>query len=158
MKTKVIAALAAVILITACQDQNHTNMEKEIFPRGVPVDNNYFTGSAWLQMLMTDESDFDCSVYNVTFEAGCRNFWHSHPGGQILLVTSGEGYYQEEGKSIQLIKTGDVIRIKPDVMHWHGATPHSEMVHIGITAQTHKGPSVWGDAVTDEVYNSYESQ
>lgn len=125
-----------------------------IFPQGEIVTTN-FTGKAWLKMLSNDIADFDAMVYNVTFEPGSRNYWHSHPGGQILLCTSGEGYYQEKGKPIQLIKSGDLVEIKPDIIHWHGATPKSQFVHVGITTQASKNAAVWYDSVSEEEYNSY---
>lgn len=136
-----------------------TDKSSEIFPKGEVISGANaanFIGTAWLEMLMTNEQAFDCSIGNVTFKPGCRNSWHSHPGGQILLVTSGEGYFQEKGKPIQLIKTGDVIEILPDIVHWHGATSDSEMVHIALSTKTHLGPAVWLEPVTDEEYNSYK--
>jgi quercetin dioxygenase-like cupin family protein len=124
---------------------------EKIFPKGQKAEAN-FTGTAWVEMLSSDDANFDTQTYNVTFEPGCRNYWHSHPGGQILLVTSGEGYYQERGYPIQLLKEGDVVEIKPNVIHWHGATPYSEFVHIGISTQVSKGAAVWYEPVSDEEY------
>lgn len=168
-KSVLIALTATTLLLGACNNNQQKNndmkptvnnvSEQPIFPKGEVISGaaaNNFTGTAWLQMLMTDEASFDCSIGNVTFEPGCRNNWHSHPGGQLLLVTSGEGYYQEQGKPIQLIKTGDVIEIKPNIVHWHGATPDSEMVHLAISTKASLGPAVWGEPVTDEQYNSYQ--
>ncbi len=127
-----------------------------IFPKGVTISNTNFTGIAWLQMLVTNQDTFDCMIGNVTFEPGVRNSWHSHPGGQILLCTSGVGYYQEKGKAIQLLEKGDVIEIAPNIVHWHGATPNSEFTHIAISTKTNLGPAVWLESVTDEEYNSYK--
>ena len=95
----------------------------------------------------------DCTVGNVTFAPGVRNSWHSHPGGQILLCTSGEGRYQEKGKPVQVLRPGDVVKIAPNVVHWHGAAPDSEFTHIAIGAQQSKGGAVWLAPVTDEEYN-----
>lgn len=91
-------------------------------------------------------------MYDVLFEAGARNHWHSHPGGQILLVTAGEGYYQEKGKPAQKLQKGDVVQIPPDVVHWHGAVPDNDFTHIGISSNTKKGAAQWFEAVTDEEY------
>lgn len=124
------------------------------FPKGEKAIAN-FTGTAWVYMLTSDAENFDTQAYNVTFEPGCRNYWHSHPGGQILMVTSGKGYYQEEGKPIRLLLPGDVVEIRPDVIHWHGAAPDSEFIHLGITTQQSKGPAKWLGPVTDEQYNSF---
>ena len=128
-------------------------MNTNVFPKGEKITNNYFTGTAWLKMLVTDDI-FNCPIGNVTFEPGCRNNWHRHPGGQILLCTSGKGYYQEKGKPVQLLQAGDVVQIPPEVIHWHGATPGSEFSHLAITANPQKGSVEWLQPVTDEEYNS----
>jgi quercetin dioxygenase-like cupin family protein len=104
-------------------------------------------------MLVADAATFDCQIYNVTFEPGARNHWHTHPGGQLLLCTEGTGYYQEKDKPIRLLHKGDVVEIPPEVEHWHGATPDSTFTHIGITAQVGKGAAKWLKPVTDEEYN-----
>lgn len=91
-----------------------------IFPLGQKIENEYFRGTVWVETLVSNDSVFNCPIYNVTFEPGARNNWHKHPGGQILLVTGGRGYYQEEGRPVQIIKEGDVVKIQPDVKHWHG--------------------------------------
>lgn len=123
----------------------------EIFPRGSRIDNEYFTGTAYLEMLVTDEA-YNCSIGNVTFEPGCRNNWHAHPGGQILLVTGGEGWYQERGKAARRLVTGDVVEIPADVEHWHGASAKSWLTHLAISTNPTLGPVVWLDPVTDEEY------
>ncbi|MFX1516942.1 MAG: cupin domain-containing protein [Promethearchaeota archaeon] len=115
---------------------------------------DYFIGAAWVEMLVPMDKIFNCQVYNVTFEPRARNSWHKHPGGQILLVTGGKGYYQEEDKPVQLIQQGDVVRIAPNVKHWHGATADNWFVHLGISTNIQKGNVEWLEAVTEEEYNS----
>lgn len=127
--------------------------ESAIFPKGQKIANEYFIGGAWLEMLVT-ESSFHCPIGNVTFEPGARNNWHKHPGGQILLVTGGKGYYQEAGKPVQVIKEGDVVKIQPDVKHWHGATLDSWLVHIAISTNPQKGEAEWLEPVSNEEYNN----
>ncbi|TFD99043.1 cupin domain-containing protein [Dysgonomonas capnocytophagoides] len=127
----------------------------QIFPKGDKINNDYFSGTAWLKMLATDQTNFDVIIGNVIFEPGVRNNWHSHPGGQILICTRGQGYYQEKEKPIQLLQKGDIVEILPDVIHWHGATPNSEFEHIAISTQASKGLAVWLNPVTDKEYNSY---
>ena len=68
-----------------------------IFPKGNKVSTDYFTGTAWLNVLVPQNETGSYSVGNVVFEPGCRNHWHKHPAGQILLVTDGKGYYQKKG-------------------------------------------------------------
>lgn len=128
--------------------------EGVIFPKGKQIMNNYFIGATWLEMLVLNDSTFNCPMGNVTFEPGARNNWHKHPGGQILLVTGGKGYYQEEGKPVKVIKEGDVVKIHPDVKHWHGATPDNWLSHIAISTNPQKGDAEWLEPVTDEEYSS----
>ena len=128
--------------------------QNAIFPKGETAPADYFTGTAWLKILVQANDIFNTSIGNVTFEYGARNNWHTHPGGQILVVTDGVGYYQEKGKLIQTIRRGDVIQIPPDVIHWHGASHNSEMTHLAININTQKGIVDWMERVTDEEYHS----
>jgi quercetin dioxygenase-like cupin family protein len=91
----------------------------------------------------------------VVFESGARNNWHTHPGGQILIATAGTGYYQEKGKPIQILHKGDVVKILPDVEHWHGASADSEFTHIAINSNTQKGIVQWLQRVTDKEYSDF---
>ncbi|MFV8325281.1 cupin domain-containing protein [Flavobacterium sp. ZS1P14] len=127
--------------------------ENPIFPQGDKASPDYFRGNAWVKLLVNESNNV---IANVTFEAGARNNWHTHPGGQILLVTDGTGYYQEKGSPIQLIQRGDVIKIAPNLKHWHGASADSELTHIAITTNTPTGAVNWLERVTDEEYNSYK--
>ena len=127
-----------------------------IFPKGEKAPADYFTGTAWVRMLLPNDSTLNCQIANVVFEPGARNNWHTHPGGQILIVTDGIGYYQEKGKQIQLLRKGDVVNILPDVEHWHGASTNSEFTHIAINTNTQKGIVVWLQRVTDEEYKSFK--
>jgi quercetin dioxygenase-like cupin family protein/alkylhydroperoxidase/carboxymuconolactone decarboxylase family protein YurZ len=123
------------------------------FPKGEKINNNNFTGTAYVYMIITSDSAYQSTVGNVTFEPKARTNWHKHPGGQILLVTDGKGFYQEKGKPAQLIKKGDVVKIPPDTEHWHGAAPDSGLTHIAINPNIDKGSVVWSVPVSDEEYN-----
>lgn len=102
-----------------------------------------------MHSLVGAENEIDVHVANVTFEPGCRNNWHIHHHGfQILLVTSGEGWYQEAGKPAQKLRPGDVVTIHEGIKHWHGAAKDHWMSHIAIT----KGTSEWLEPVSDEAY------
>lgn len=127
--------------------------ELNIFPKGDPISSPNFTGTAWLQRLMTDADKFDVVISNVIFETGVRNSWHSHPGGQILIATSGKGYYQEKGKPAQILNPGDVVAIPSNVVHWHGAASDSDFAHIAINTKVSLGSVAWYGKVTDEEYN-----
>lgn len=125
-----------------------------IFPKGSKAETN-FTGTAYVNFLIKDENNiFNCQVYDVVFEAGCRNDWHKHEGGQLLLCTDGVGYYQKRGKPSHKLIKGDVVEIPPYVEHWHGAAPNSSFTHIGISPNTDKGGATWIAPVTDEEYTA----
>lgn len=114
---------------------------------------NVFDGQSYLNSLVNKESNIDVAVANVTFEPGCRNYWHIHHHGfQILLVTAGNGWYQEFGKPAKLLKPGDVVVIHEGIKHWHGATKNSWFAHVAIT----KGESEWCGPVSDEQYDQLE--
>jgi quercetin dioxygenase-like cupin family protein len=150
--------LLLTILLVACNNMKpeiaKEQNQKPVFPKGNKITNNNFTGTAWLQMLVNNDSMYNTSIGNVSFEPKARTKWHKHPGGQILLVTDGQGYYQEKGKPVQLIQKGDVVRIPPDTEHWHGAATDKELVHIAISLNIYKGGVIWLQPVTDEEYNN----
>ena len=158
---KRIMTLSGCAILLACAISCSTNNRKEstmkrtdIFPKGSQGPSDYFKNAAWVNMLHTDTNGvFDTQVYNVVFEPSARTYWHSHPGGQILLITDGVGYYQEKGKQAQKLKPGDVVPIPPDVVHWHGAAPESEFTHIGMSTKVHFGPAKWFGEVTDAEYS-----
>ncbi|MDT2598402.1 cupin domain-containing protein [Enterococcus hulanensis] len=125
-----------------------------IFPIGEKNDAfaQYFIGQSYLQGLISDP-EINVGVANVTFEPGCRNNWHiHHEGFQLLLVTGGEGWYQEEDQPAQFLKAGDVIVTHDGVKHWHGAAQDSWFEHIAITA----GTPEWLEPVNDEWYEKLE--
>ena len=134
----------------------HDLKNSVIFPLGGKMPepyNQYFAGQAYLQMLVTGDKEFNCPIGNVTFEPGCRNNWHKHPGGQILLVTGGRGWYQEEGKQARELKTGDVVKISANVKHWHGAAKDSWLAHLSVETNSQAGPAEWLEPVSDDEYN-----
>ncbi len=88
----------------------------------------------------------------VSFEPGARSAWHTHPAGQILIVTSGTGWVQEEGGEKREIKPGDVIWAPPGVKHWHGATASTPMSHIAISNMLGGKNVEWLEKVTDDQY------
>lgn len=132
---------------------NTTEIQTTLFPKGENASPDYFTGSTWLKMLVQNDPVINCTVGNVTFEPGARTNWHQHPGGQILLITDGKGYYQEKGQPIQVIQKGAVVRILPGVEHWHGATPENALTHLAINPNLQNGMVEWLQRVTDEEYN-----
>ena len=133
-------------------EKNENEVKNNLFGLG-KLNTQYadvFIGNSYLNPLVSKDDNIDVGVSSVNFEPGCRNNWHIHHNGfQILLVTAGEGWYQEEGKPAQLLKPGDVVAIHEGVKHWHGATKNSWFSHIAIT----KGESEWCEPVSDEQYD-----
>jgi len=134
----------------------HDLSNSVIFPKGNKMPepyNKYFIGQAYLQMLVPGDTEFNCQMETVTFEPSCRNNWHKHPGGQILLVTGGRGWYQEEGKQAHELKAGDVVKIPANVKHWHGAAKDSWFVHLSVETNSQAGSAEWLEPVADDEYN-----
>ncbi|MEO3944830.1 cupin domain-containing protein [Gorillibacterium sp. CAU 1737] len=123
--------------------------ETLLFDAGEPNPfTQYFIGQSYLNMLTPGPN----AIGNVTFEPGCRNHWHAHAGGQLLLVTAGEGYYQAEGKLAQRLKAGDVVVIPAGVKHWHGAAEDSWFVHLAAVGDPSKPETEWYEPVNDDQY------
>jgi 4-carboxymuconolactone decarboxylase len=137
------------------QEKNDAKTNESIFPKGGKGSADWFTGAVWLQPLI-NPSDMEnlYSIGSVTFEAGGRTHWHTHPIGQVLLVTDGKGWYQERGKPAQALIKGSVVTIPKDVEHWHGAAHDSRFVHIAITNMKDKNNVTWMSPVTDEEYHN----
>ena len=113
---------------------------------------NFFTGTTYLSRLSENDTTWNSSIANVTFEPDARTNWHKHSGGQILLVTAGEGLFQEKDKPVQIIKKGDTIRIAPNIIHWHGAAPNKWFAHISIETNLPDNTTTWLEPVTDKEY------
>jgi quercetin dioxygenase-like cupin family protein len=126
-----LLSLATVAAVAIAQAGNThisitpTNSQKVI--AGAP---DRFTGSVRVQALFDAKEPARSSGGKVTFQPGARSAWHTHPLGQILIVTDGVGWVQQWGGPVQVIRKGDVVWIPPGVKHWHGATPTSAMTHI----------------------------
>lgn len=114
---KVLPTFLSVLFSLHLNAQNLID-SNAIFPKGNRASNEYFTGHVWVNVLAPADTSFNTQIGSVTFEAGARTHWHTHGGGQMLLVTEGIGYYQEKGKEIRIIRKGDVVKCLPE----HAAT------------------------------------
>ncbi|HIU09982.1 MAG TPA: cupin domain-containing protein [Candidatus Avidehalobacter gallistercoris] len=121
----------------------------------------YFIGKSFLNPL-TDSKETAVFLANVTFEPGCRNNWHIHHaksgGGQLLICTAGEGWYQEENKQPVSLVAGTVITIPAEVKHWHGAKKDSWFSHIAVEVPGENTSNEWCEPVSDEEYNKLEER
>jgi quercetin dioxygenase-like cupin family protein len=123
-----------------------------IFPIGEKINNANFTGTVYLKILTEADSLNPTAVGSVTFEPTARTNWHLHPGGQILLVIDGVGFYQEKGQPKRILRKGDVVKCPPNVPHWHGASDDSRFIQVAVTNNA-KGSTVWLEPVSDLEYN-----
>ncbi|KIC62901.1 4-carboxymuconolactone decarboxylase [Chryseobacterium taiwanense] len=160
--TSMSVILFSLMICNTLKSQNKMNTEVpkiSDFPTGEENTGfaQYFTGKSWLAPL-TKNSDLNVPLSNVTFEPGCRNNWHSHTGGQLLIVVGGEGLYQERGKPARHLKTGDIVEIAPNIEHWHGATAGSWFSHLATTGNPKTNENKWLEPVTDEVYQEANNQ
>ena len=133
--------------------------KKNMFGKGVEntMFAKYFIGDSFLNPL-TEFGKAPLFLANVTFKPGCRNNWHIHHaksgGGQMLICTAGEGWYQEEGKKPISLKEGSLVYTKPEVKHWHGAKADSWFSHISVEMPGEEATNEWLEAVTDDVYKA----
>ena len=111
-----------------------------------------FTGNVRVISLFPANAPAKATGGQVSFDAGARTAWHTHPMGQTLIVTAGAGRVQFWGGPIQEIKPGDVVWIPPGQKHWHGAAPTTPMTHISVQEQVDGKTSEWFEKVTDEQY------
>ena len=125
-----------------------------VFPIGSPNDAfaKYFVGQSYLAPISTEQ----VAIFNVTFEPGCRNNWHTYlaksGGGQMLICVGGRGYYQEWGKEAVEMTPGTVVNIPANVKHWHGAAPGSWFSHLAIEVAGEGTGNEWQEPVSDEDY------
>ncbi len=134
-----------------------------MFGTGVPNDAyaKYFIGDSFLNLTLNPE-DYTGFVANVTFEPGCRNNWHIHHaksgGGQLLICTAGEGWYQKEGEEPVTLSEGSVAYIPIGVKHWHGAKRDSWFSHISVEIPGIETSNEWLEPVSDEYYNNLQDK
>jgi quercetin dioxygenase-like cupin family protein len=113
---------------------------------------DFFTGDVTVAPVAQGEDPSTMGTGYVCFQCKARSAWHTHPKGQLLVVTDGEGLIQEWGKPIQRIRKGDVIWTPPGVKHWHGATPEKTMCHLSITESINGKNVDWMEKVSDDEY------
>jgi quercetin dioxygenase-like cupin family protein len=113
-----------------------------------------FTGAVRVDPLFRANDPWRTMGAYVTFEPGARSAWHTHPLGQILVVTAGCGLVQSKDGSAKVIRAGDVVWCPPGEKHWHGATATTAMTHIAIVEELNGKGVEWLEKVTDEEYTS----
>lgn len=151
MHKLIVAATAAILTSTAAYAQSIEITPNRSTP-SVVGDAKQFSGHAVIDPLFPANEFTRATGGLVTFAPGARTAWHTHPAGQLLIVTSGKGWIQEKGSERQEINPGDVVWIPVGVNHWHGATDETGMAHIAISYMEGDSNVTWGNLVTDEEY------
>lgn len=137
-------------------ENRETFEQVNMFGTGTPntAYSKFFIGDSFLNPLTDPKGSLFAA--NVTFEPGCRNNWHIHHakegGGQLLICTAGEGWYQEAGKKAVSLTPGMVVTIPPEVKHWHGAKKDSWFAHIAVEVPGTETSNEWLEPVSDEAY------
>jgi quercetin dioxygenase-like cupin family protein len=114
----------------------------------------WFTGTVRIDPLFQANAPGRVAGAAVTFEPGARTAWHTHPLGQVLIVTAGCGRAQREGGPIEHIRPGDVVRFEPGEKHWHGAAPTTAMTHIAVQEALDGKAVDWLEHVSDAQYQA----
>lgn len=112
----------------------------------------WFTGRVRIDPLFAAVPPSRMAGNLVTFEPGARTAWHTHPLGQILLVTQGRGWVQRDGAPKEEVRPGDVVRFEPGERHWHGATASAGMSHIALQESLDDSAVTWLEPVGEEAY------
>jgi quercetin dioxygenase-like cupin family protein len=116
---------------------------------------DWFTGTVYIDMLVTPAETSRLQAASVHFTPGARTAWHTHPRGQTICVTEGVGLCQRRGAPIEVIRPGDRVFFEPGEDHWHGAAPNRLMTHLAMVEVDDTGNAAdWGEHVTDEEYNA----
>jgi 4-carboxymuconolactone decarboxylase len=153
---KALIATTATILMLASASLEANELTVTVIRAGSQPSSRapeqYFTGSVRRDPLFPVTPPSRMVGGSVTFEAGARSAWHTHPLGQLLIVTAGVGRVQQWGGPVQEIRPGDVVRIPPGVKHWHGAAPTTAMTHIALTEELDGTNTDWLEKVSDEQY------
>ena len=151
MKTLILTAIASMALAGGAFAQG-MEVSENGSRDGMIGSSDYFTGTAYVEPLFAANEPVQSNGGAVTFLPGARSNWHTHPAGQVLIVTDGTGWVQEEGGEKLVMQPGDVIWTPPGVKHWHGATNTTSVKHIAIQQYEDGENVVWLEPVTDEQY------
>jgi 4-carboxymuconolactone decarboxylase len=160
VRLKIVFATVLLMLtstVTHAQDQgakegNSIRIWRSGSQPSRQADAEHFTGSVRVDPLFPVSEPGRTTGSLVTFDAGARTAWHTHPLGQILIVTAGEGRVQAWGEPVEIIRKGDVVWISAGQKHWHGAAPNASVAHIAIVEQVDGGSVTWMNKVTDGQY------
>ena len=123
---------------------------------GTKAPNKHYIGEAWLNAIIHDDKELGYNITKATFKANSTLDWHKHSTSQVLIIVSGEAYYQERGKEAVILKEGDVIKCEKETEHWHSSTKHSDVTYLALYGSGH--PTLWTEVLTQEYYDGIANQ
>ena len=148
---RLIVSLLLFVTVSFAQDSEYNI--SSFLNVGEKAQNIHHIGDAWLNFLSKADKDYNYNVVMATFSPNSTLDWHKHSTGQVLIVVEGEGYYQERGKDVIVLKKGDVIKSAKGVEHWHSSTPNSKVSYIAIYENE---PTIWTEKLTKKYYDNID--
>ncbi len=118
---------------------------------GRKAPNTHYIGEAWLNAIISNDTELGYNITKATFKANSTLDWHKHGSAQVLIIVDGEAYYQERGKEPVILKVGDVIKCEKDVEHWHSSTKQSDVTYLALYGGDQ--PTTWTEVLTQEYYD-----
>ena len=147
---KLILLLLFVPFVSFTQDYKLNSFKIESLDLNDKAPNTHYIGNAWLKRLVVADEDFDYNLTLATFQSNSTLDWHKHSTGQVLIIIDGEGYYQEKGKEVIVLKKGDVIKCDKNIEHWHSSTPNMDVSYIAIYGNSE---TIWTEKLSKENYD-----
>ena len=147
---KLILLLLFVPFVSFTQDYKLNSFKTGSLDLNDKAPNTHYIGNAWLKRLVVADEDFDYNLTLATFQSDSTLDWHKHSTGQVLIIVDGEGYYQEKGKDVIVLKKGDVIKCGKNIEHWHSSTPNKDVSYIAIYGNSE---TIWTKKLSKENYD-----
>ena len=150
MKKFIIASFLSVVSYGQDSNYNIKSFINQDFNINNKAPNTHYIGNAWLKRLIEADEDFYYNLTQATFQSDSTLDWHKHSTGQVLIIIDGEGYYQEKGKEVIVLKKGDIIKCDKNVEHWHSSTPNKDVSYIAIYGNSE---TIWTEKLSKENYD-----
>lgn len=136
--------------------QNSNYQISSFLTEGNKAPNTHYIGEAWLNAIIHDDAELGYNITKATFKANSTLDWHKHGSSQILIIVSGQGYYQERGKDAVLMKTGDIIKCPKDTEHWHASSKKSDVTYLALYGGNQ--PTKWTEVLSQKYYDKIAKQ
>lgn len=148
--------LSILLIVFSCSVYAQTSeyVLSSYLEAGFKAPNTNYLGEAWLNSVLRSDESIPFNITKATFKANSTLNWHKHTDQQVLIVVDGSGYYQEKGKQPIKIKTGDILRCRDNLEHWHTSSKEQDVTYLAI----YKGETTWTEVLTKEYYDQVAQQ